>query len=120
MTLPPLPPSVSAFGRQIQKEQDLVGKFVEDCCELDPAFDAAAAASYVKDREHRFLYLKSNFCRDFREVHSIDFSTAHENQLKASHGVVTRRLKAGGYSSGQTYYVGLRATAGDGEKISSY
>ena len=108
MTLPPLPPSVSAFGRRVQQEQDLVGTFVAECCEVDPAFDAAAAAEYMKRGDARYLYLKSDLAHDFKEQHNAEFSSAFESQLRAHHGVVTRRLKVGGYSSGQMYYVGVR------------
>ena len=108
MTLPPLPPSVSAFGRQVQQEQDLVGTFVAECCDVDATFDAAAMANYVRRGEGRYLYLKSDLVRDFKEQHNSDFSSAFEGQLKANHGVVTRRLKVGGYQSGQMYYVGIR------------
>ena len=115
MKLPPLPAPVSAFGRQIQREQDLVGQFVGECCEVDAGFDAAGVAEYVK-RSDRCIYLKQDFAREFKEVNNQEFTTAHENQLKRSCGVVTRRLRTGGYTSGQTYYVGVRPAVGDGEE----
>ena len=81
-----------------------------DC---DGAFDAAGVAEYVKRREGRHLYLKHDFARDFKEVTNTELTAAHENQLKQSHGVATRRLRVSGYTSGQTYYVGLRPATGE-------
>ena len=108
MTLPPLPPSVSAFGRRVQQEQDLVGTFVAECCDVDATFDAAHTAEYMKRGEGRYLYLKADLVHEFKEQHNAEFSSAFESQLKTIYGVATRRLKAGGYSSGQMYYVGIR------------
>ena len=113
--LPPLPPSVSALGRETQMEQDHVATFVADACDVDPAFDKAALAVYCQWRQTseqpadpRFLYDKSQLAADFKEATDQDWSRAYERQLLKMN-VGRRRLKAHEHSgSGVTFFVGIR------------
>ena len=118
-TLPPLPPSISAIGRQLQQEQDLLGTFVEQCCEVDPDFDKANVDAYCKSSKQkqtgssnkqtdpRFLYMRSDFHSDFYELHNVEFTKLHEKRLLGNHGVGLRKLRAG-YHKPAMYFVGIR------------
>jgi hypothetical protein len=107
-TLPPLPPSISAFGRQLQQEQDLVGQFVKEVCDLDASFDIAKMSAYNKHQptrngppDHRYIYLAAKLADDFKEPHGVEFSTLHKHQLLRT------------YSSAQSHFVGLRERIDD-------
>jgi phage/plasmid-associated DNA primase len=120
-TRPPHPPSISAFGRQLQQEQDLVGQFVKEVCDLDASFDVAKMSVYNKHQptrngppDHRYLYLAAKLADDFKELHGVEFSTLHKHQLLHTYGVGQARLR-NGYSSAQSFFVGLRERIDDDE-----
>jgi phage/plasmid-associated DNA primase len=95
-TLPPILKSLSDFADDVHAENDLVGSFVREMCNIDPAFNVSKIGEYVDYQtgpDLRYLYLAENLKADFENYADKEFTPTHKRNLMRQHGVGIRRLR---------------------------
>ena len=63
-------------------------------------------------KDHRYFYLYSKMADDWKELHGIELTTQHKQQMMRTYRLGFARLR-NGHPCAQSYLIGIRERVGD-------